>query len=69
MFGKKKKNLKKREVGKIIINRDGAVDITGDFPRDEIINMLRKELIYQQKIEELDIEKKIKKSLKETKPK
>ena len=66
MSNKKKNNTETKEQPKLIISRNGQIDIEGNFPRDEMINILRKELIYQEKLEELDIEKKIKNSLKET---
>ena len=50
---------KKDKMAKLIITENGEVKIEGDFNRNALITILRKELKYQEELERLEISKEV----------
>jgi hypothetical protein len=67
MFGKKKEEENK--VPRMIIELSGKVSVEGTFPREARIDLLRKELIYQEELERFEIQQEAKKEFSKTLPK
>ena len=63
MFGKKGKE--KVEIAKMTISEDGKIGIDGNFNRDLLINLLRKELMWQEELERLDVQEQVSRLKKE----
>ena len=47
--------MSKEDIGKLIITEDGKIEIKGNFNRNALITLLRKELRYQEELERLEI--------------
>jgi len=56
-----------KEFPKIVIYQNGKVEKDTNFNRDALITLLRKELNWQKKLEELMIEEKVKQKIDEVK--
>jgi len=55
---------KKEKMAKLIITENGEVKIEGDFNRNDLITILRKELKYQEELERLEISKAVEDNIK-----
>ena len=55
---------KKDKMAKLIITENGEVKIEGDFNRNDLITILRKELKYQEELERLEISKAVEDNIK-----
>jgi hypothetical protein len=60
---------KKDKMAKLIITENGEVKIEGDFNRNALITILRKELKYQEELERIKIAEKLKQEIEDLREK
>ena len=65
IFNRGNNKNQEEELSMLIIKENGEVKTEGNFNRNKLISLLRKELQYQKKMEEIQIKKQVKKDLKE----